>query len=291
VNKQDQKTRKRAPLLAAAIAFVGALSFQAHANAASILFSDSGADAASIQGTVDAFRNQLGVLNAPNPVSLPDGRRQINWDAAPDGISAPNAFPGDFFNFTAAPRARGIEFSTPGSSLQLSATAASGQGVEFDNINPTYSTAFQTFSPERLFTPVGSNIVDVEFFLPSATSTRALTDGLGVVFVDVDLAATTKIEFFGLDGSLLTTALVPTENNGLSFVGVAFDTPELFSARIILGDTAIGPNDGVDADIVVMDDFIFGEPQAVPEPVTLSLLAVGLAGVGFVARRRKKQTA
>ena len=32
--------------------------------------------------------------------------------------------------------------------------------------NPTYGTIFSTFSPSRLFTPVGSNITEALFFLP-----------------------------------------------------------------------------------------------------------------------------
>lgn len=228
------------------------------------VYSGAGADAASILETVEAFRAELGDLNAPNPGTLCVGRRQINWDAAPDAISAPNAFPGDFFNFNAFPRARGVEFTTPGTGFQLSATAASGEGVEFDNINPGLSALLGTFSPERLFTPLGSTVTHVDFFIPGSAD-GAMTRGFGVVFTDVDVQGSASIELFDQWGGLLGYYEAPAGegDESLSFIGVSYDDAVVSSVTIYSGNT---PIDSVSlegepgADVVAMDDFIFGEP-------------------------------
>src|SRR6266581_6443686 len=145
--------------------------------AAALTFSASGSSPAGIQATVDAYRTDLGTLN-PNVVgSVGSGRREINWDGVPDALSAPNLFPPNFFN-TNSPR--GVVFTTGGTGFQVSATAASGTPVEFGNINATYTGLFQTFSPQRLFTALGSNVLDVNFFVPG-TTTPALTRGFGSV--------------------------------------------------------------------------------------------------------------
>lgn len=253
---------------------------------ASTVFSGAGADAAAIQTVVDDFRNALGDLNAPAPVENADGRRQIDWDGAPAAFSAPNPFPGDFFNFSASPRARGIEFTTPGSGFQLSGDLDDGTPVRFANLNATYEDEFKAFSEERLFTALGSTITYAHFFSPIDQTTPALTDGFGAVFTDVDVQGSTKIEFLGAHGNVLQTEYAEVADKGLSFVGVKFDSNVLAAVRITSGDTAVGPNDGVGGgDVVVMDDFIFGEPIGVPEPATLSLVALSL----LVAVRRRRR--
>ncbi|MEM8782497.1 MAG: PEP-CTERM sorting domain-containing protein [Planctomycetota bacterium] len=256
------------------------------AHATFTTFSAAGDDPASIQGTVDAFRDALGDLNPFVPTQFADGRRQIDWDAAPAAVSSPNPFPGDFFNFSSAPRARGIEFSTPGTGFALSGDADDGTPLRFADLNPTYEDEFQAFSEERLFTPRGSNVTRVDFFSPEDQTTPALSDGLGIVFADVDLADTTTIEYYGLGSTLLLTQTVEVADKGLSFAGATFDTPELAYAIITTGNFDIGPTDGAFGyDVVVLDDFIFGEPIAVPEPATAALL--GLGALAMLRRRTR----
>ena len=86
------------------------------AQAGFITFSAAGANAAGIQGTVDAFRANLGTLN-PNVVgSFGSGRREINWDGVPNTLAAPNNLPANFFNVNSP---RGVVFSTPGTGFQV----------------------------------------------------------------------------------------------------------------------------------------------------------------------------
>lgn len=247
---------------------------------AQIVRSASGATPAAIQATVDQYRVDLGALNPNVPGSFPSGRREINWDAVPDSFSAPNDLPGSFFNSNSP---RGAVFSTPGTAVRVSADSSNPTGtpVLFGDINPTYPNIFQTFSPQRLFSPIGSNIVDMTFFVPGST-TPAVSRGFGAVYTDVDIAGT-SFEYFDINGASLGSFNAPVADNGLSFLGVLFEAPVVARVRIHYGNSALGPNDGAGVDVAVMDDFIYGEPQAVPEPSSLALL-----GLCAAWRRRRR---
>jgi hypothetical protein len=263
------------------------------AQAATLIFSASGANPAGIQSTIDAYRADLGTLNANVVGSVGSGRREINWDGVPDALAAPNNLTANFFNVNSP---RGVVFSTPGSGFQVSASATnpSSAPVEFGNINPTYASQFQTFSAQKLFTSIGSNVLDVIFFVPGST-TAALTNGFGAVFTDVDLANTTSLTFFDSANASLGTYFVPagtTASESLSFLGVDFGSAVVSRVRITNGNAALGPTDGGGIDVVVMDDFLYGEPiAAVPEPSTWAMMMLGFAGVGLVTYRRRKTAA
>jgi hypothetical protein len=155
---------------------------------------------------------------------------------------------------------------------------------------------FETFSPQRLFTAIGSNLVDVNFFVPGS-NTAALTNGFGAVFTDVDLANTTSLTFFDSANNSLGTFFAPVSggNEGLSFLGVDFGGAVVARVRIVSGNAALGPNETGGLDLVVMDDFIYGEPitstGAVPEPSTWAMMILGFGGLGFMAYRRKSRAA
>jgi hypothetical protein len=221
-----------------------------------------------ITAVVDQYRALLGENNGGDPGTQgPAGYREINWDTVPDEFSAPNFYVSDFFNQPEAPRARGIVLNTPGEGLMVSANADNPYGAlpRFGNINPQYVDSFKTFSEEKLFSPVGSNLVVITFFVPG-TATPAAVRGFGAVYTDVDTDHT-AFEYFDKDGNSLGQFATPLSDNGLSFLGVVFENAVVAQVEVKYGTGALGPNDGAQAggvDVAVMDNFIFGEPQAIP---------------------------
>jgi hypothetical protein len=249
----------------------------------------SGAAPADIQGAVDQFRLDIGSGGANNGVGgiFPNGFRNINWDGVPDNLSAPNDLPGNFFNSTSP---RGVVFATgTGTGFQVSSTSGSGTPVRFGNINAAYANTFQTFTPQRLFTALDSTEMDVTFFVPSLSAVGATVNGFGAVFSDVDLGDSAQLDFFGEGNSLLGSFFVPTSpNNGLSFLGVSFTGGERVArVHVTSGNAPLGSStlDGGLIDLVVMDDFMYGEP--VPEASTLSLF--GLGSFLWLAGRRLRR--
>jgi len=256
----------------AATARAGFITFSAGGNAAT----------SSIQNTVDSFRAVLGdPNNGNNPGPLASGRREINWDGGGATTATSNSSPLTTFTNT-----RGSTFSTLGTGflqtpLNDPALAA---------INPTYLTTFGAFSPQRIFTPIGSNITDVTFSVPGTNGAMPATvGGFGAVFSDVDLPNVTRIEFFNsANVQIQSLNVLPgtTTNGSFSFLGAVANAGERISrVRITTGNSALGPTDanGNPIDVVAMDDFIYSEPIAVPEPTGLILAGLAMLSIaGFL---------
>ena len=240
-----------------------------------VVFQAAGPDAASIQSTVDAFRAALGDNNLNNPGPLQKGRREINWDGGNPNVLDTTAPVTPFNVFL---NTRGSQFKTPGLGLSQAPPSGGPQGglaVLFGN--PNYAKIFRAFSASRLFTPVGSNITVASFSIPGTNGNAPATvRGFGAVFTDVDQPdgsplgasrtsrkASTLIEYFDKHGRLIfssSVAAAPGDGN-LSFLAIKFDDARIASVRITAGNVAPGLNDDRQHDIVMMDDFIYGEPQ------------------------------
>lgn len=206
---------------------------------------------------VGQFRDLLGPPNGGTAGEQAAGRREISWDGAgANPFNNKDDFPADFFNTNAKV---GAVFTTAGTGFRNDSTA-------FAEINPAYATEFNFFSANKIFSPVGSNQLD-QLFRVAGQPTPAVVRGFGIVFSDVDQADATTIQLFALDGSSLGTYAAPTRSDagGLSFVGVAYDQAVIARVRITLGTGALGANvndvtGGGTADLVVLDNVIYGEP-------------------------------
>ena len=122
-------------------------------------------------------------------------------------------------------------------------------------------------------------MTDTLFFVPGTDNVKAVSRGFGVVFTDVDLPdggddpspkqrgkrAATLIEFFGADDELLFSSFAPASpgDGNFSFLGVVFDDARIARVRITTGATP-GVDDSAKRDVSMLDDFIYGEPKALP---------------------------
>jgi hypothetical protein len=214
------------------------------------VFSASG----DIGPTLVDFRAALGdPPNGGTPGPLPTGRREIKWDGAPAEM------PGDFFNTTVK---AGAIFSTDGRGFHNSAS-------DFAEVNPSYADEFNAFSAPKTFMPVGSASLITTFRVPGST-TPAATRGFGVVFSDVERGGAASIMLFDAQGRSLGRYNAPVRSDvaGFSFVGVVFESPIVAEVRITSGQQALGADvqdlsDGGNLDLVVMDDYLYGEPQEI----------------------------
>jgi len=215
--------------------------------------------AGDLTAKLDEFRGLIGEPNnGGTEGEQPAGRREISWDGAgANPFNNRNDFPATFFNTNAT---FGAIFDTDGTGLRNDSTL-------FADVDASYSEQFNFFSPTRIFAPVGSPRLDVLFQVAGETAPASVT-GFGAVFSDVDRAGSTKLEVWDATGKSLGSynAPVRADAGGFSFVGVKFDDPIIARVRITLGDAALAPgvydiSAGGQADLVVVDNLIYGEPR------------------------------
>jgi hypothetical protein len=263
------------------------------------------------QGATDAFNAMKlaigGQANAGGP--KPDGFRTINWDGVRlDGTDInPNTkviVPGTTVNI---PVDRFLGQGT----LYAEEYTVSGDG--FASVNPATAGQFPAFSPKNTFAMFDDEpgkfedrFIEQSFTL-AGTRTTAATRGFGAIFVDVELAKSSSIEYFSGSKSLGKFFVDPAKNSGdPSFLGVLFDDPIITDVTLTVGDKALFNFDGKTIrsfgpevlsqglDLAVTDDFIYAEPTIaaanVPEPATnLGLLVVGVGGAVTLLKRQKSK--
>lgn len=273
--RQAAKNHMKRYGLAAATAIIGSmLIFTAHAQNQTgepTVFQAAGPNVSSLQSTVEQFRLALGGDNNGNKTGpLAAGRREINWDGGSTTNTATSTGPTPLDIFSG----RGTRFTTGSGFIQ-----AAPKGLADFFGNPSYETIFKAFSQSRLFSPIGSNVTDTFFFVPgnNAANAPATTRGFGVVFSDVDFPGgnintinrgnrpqSTLVEYFGIDGQLLFSSSAPLSpgDGNFSFIGVVFDDARIARVRITTG-TPPGGDDSRTRDVVMLDDFIYGEPQPI----------------------------
>ncbi|HEU4931965.1 MAG TPA: hypothetical protein VFT48_07780 [Pyrinomonadaceae bacterium] len=233
------------------------------------VFQAAGPTTTSIQSSVDRYRDAVSVLA---------GRREINWDGGNPANEATTVSGNPFNGFLIS---RGALFTTPDGTGFVQAPAGTDVapgGLAGVFGNPTYKTSFRPFSNLRLFSAIGGKVTDVTFFVPGGGDVAATVSGFGAVFTDVDQPngsgpahkrgnrhASTLIEYYGVNGELLFSSFVPASpgDGGFSFFGIVFPDARIARVRITSGDVAPGPDDSAKQDVVMMDDFIFGEPRPI----------------------------
>jgi hypothetical protein len=138
---------------------------------------------------------------------------------------------------------------------------------DFSDVNATYGEDFVAFSQPGTLAPRGSNEIDVTF-RRAGSGEPAVVNGFGAVFVDPDLPRTSSLRYYDADGALLATVFAPprADPDEYTFAGAVFEGASVARVRITLGTAPVGPNtndvsSGGTADVVVLDDVIYGEPQ------------------------------
>jgi hypothetical protein len=213
----------------------------------------------NITATMEQFRQALGSLNTqPGATS---GRRELTWEAVPDEL-LDKTLPGQFFNQTGAEAnpsfQRGLAYE-PQFDFRVSKT-------QFSSLAPDAANEFTAFSGSATFASVADQPQPwpISFQLAGKT-TAAAVRGFAMVVNDVDIAGSVQIQYFN-GNTLIGIIDVPARSGDspFSFAGLLFREPVITSIKVkhqgLLKAGAKDISQGGVTDLVVMDDFIYGEP-------------------------------
>ena len=257
-------------------------------------------------GTADAttaLNSFLTAIGGGNNGSLagtqPSGHRRINWDAVPIPAAGTDS------NIDANTIGMAVDRFKGRGALYEEVYAISNNG--FASVNPEMAGQFPAFTPQKTFAMFNDNLIEQSFTVPGSL-TPAITRGFGAIFLDVELANASSIEYFNGSTSLGKFPVPVTPlSGGASFLGVLFDNPQVTDVTLTLGsgnlfnlENGVITSGGAEAlgdfkDLVVTDDFVYAEPQfnaaAAPEPGAFAFAGIGAMMLGALAVRRRLKRA
>jgi hypothetical protein len=182
----------------------------------------------------------------------PKGLRHISWDGVGRDYVDRDYIPENYFNTASK---QGLYYHTPGKGSRVSSDY-------YGYLNPSYGKQFKAWSPNYVFSPLYSNVVDFSFEVPGYANDRGWVHGFGAIFSDVDKENVTRMEFFDEYNKSLGLWYVPPCNYGHSFLGVYFYDKWVTRVRVWLGDKPLDAytNDDEYNDVAVLDDLWYDEP-------------------------------
>ena len=194
-----------------------------------------GAGNGAATAALNSMRADIGGAdNSLTPSAQASGRREINWDAV--------RLDGTDFNSTTTTMVAGKITGIPANRFQA-------RGVLFDGVNAVANDGFVSanagvagqfpaFSPANTFMAVNDNTIDVNMVLASAPATTpvpAVTRSFGAIFLDVETANSSSIEYFNGNVSLGKYLVTPGPSGEAEFLGVRFNAPIITRVIITVG--------------------------------------------------------
>ncbi len=224
------------------------------------------------------------------------GHREVVWDGVPEAERNKTTFSPTFFDRQPGGSdgvQGGVIFTAVGGTGEEVNDALAGVlpdpatvgppdnqnapfGGDFSNLNASYANDLVAFTQDAVFAPIGTNITDVTFHV-AGSMTKGFITGMGVVFISVDKAQASSLEFFDMNNNSIVKVFAPLQSRGpfpfpgpvsatnlpFSFAGYIDRNARIGRVRITNGESPVdtGNDSPGGHDVVVLDDIYYSEPR------------------------------